>query len=227
MSASDRYNTGPDDLVTKLSNLEARIGALERNPRLSNATIDTGKLTVKDNTGDPRVELGLLDDGTYGLSVKENMQDQFHQVPYIYAASVITQETCTNSSFSNLTTLGPLVSVPVRSSGRILIIITSQIQWQSPAFSAATVGGGYVTIDMAGANTMSATVAFDKILASSLLNVSVSAGTSAEFALAMSTGSGVIEGLNPGLTTITMRYAMQAGATSTDFGKRNLTVVTL
>jgi len=51
MSSSDKYNTGPDDIVSKIADLERRISALETVPRLSNASIDSGALVIKDNTG--------------------------------------------------------------------------------------------------------------------------------------------------------------------------------
>lgn len=233
-SERGRYrNDNNLDLLNMIAQLEQRIDKLERVPRLGAASIDKGNLTIKEGSllianaaGTIVAQTGKLTTGEYGMAIDES-GNGLQQVPYIYAASVATQETSTSSTFGDLATVGPTVTVPVRQSGKLLVIISAQIQWISTA-AAATVGGAYATIEMSGANTIAPLTAFNSILASGHLNTNVSAGTVSHAPQVNSTGAFVFTGLTPGSTTVRMKYARQAGiAIGVDISRRNLTCVNL
>jgi len=143
---------------------------------------------------------------------------------WIVTAAVETQETTSTNSYVDLTTPGPSVTVNIRQTGRILLVLTCQIQWidSDPADGR----GGEVTVEMSGANTMSTATAEGPIR---LTNYNgVNAGTSMSLQ-GTYTQAVVVEGLNAGVTTITMKYkARPAGeAAGVDFGRRSITVITL
>jgi hypothetical protein len=223
-----KYRREPADIVTRLKDLEARLSRLERTPSLGDTSIDKGTLRVKDAAGSVRVQVGQITDGSYGVEVKETGQDQFHQVPYIFSQSVAAFESTVSTGFTDLATVGPTVTVPVRSTGRVLVIITTQIQWAANTPSAGPVTqGGWCTVAFSGANTKSAFTASSDILA---MDVIVWSATGAESDTATKSPSSAFAftGLNPGDTTITMKYAMASGAANAaEFGRRCLTVIAL
>jgi hypothetical protein len=145
----------------------------------------------------------------------------------VFAATVAVQQTRTtaDTSFGDLATVGPEVTVSVRASGRLLVVLTSQIQWiAGPAASPAA--GGWVSLEMAGANTMTAATAADKILPA--YNITPSVATSIAVAAQVSaTAAAVFDGLTPGETLLTMKYARQIAAQAVDFGRRTIVVITL
>lgn len=225
---SSRYNTGPDDLVTKIANLEARLSRLERVPRLSSAAIDSGRLEVIDNTGAVRVQAGLLDDGSYGLSVLEEDQVTLHQVPFVYTATVMIGEVCSSSSYTDLTTPGPTVVVPVKSSGRILILATAQVQWSSLPVAGTVTGDGRFDVAFSGANTRTPNEVVDPLVGIAELLMFTTPGTNSHSAAFSLTAQAVFEGLNAGSTNITMKYARSSGASGNPtIFRRTLTVFTL
>lgn len=230
MTSPGRYRNEPPDITDRILRLEARVQALEANPRAGNTTVDAGAFQVKDATGSVRLRMGLLSDGTYGIEVKEDGQDNFHQVPYIFSSSVDTFEGTGSTSFTDLATFGPSVTVPVRSSGRLLIMLTTQVQWPSNTGSAGPITqGGWATITASGANTISTGTAALKLLPMKLWAWALSGGI--QFTNTTSVGSGsaaVFSGLAVGNTTITAKYAMVTGAANNaEFGRRNLTVIAL
>lgn len=228
MSESDRYRQQNPDLLARIVQLEGRLSTLERVPGIGNTTIDRGTLRVKDENGVVRVELGLLTDGTYGLNVKETASETgFHQVPYVYTNTVPstpgTGETCTSSTYGDLATVGPLVTLPVRSTGRILIIATAQIQFHPVATNPQ--GDGRFDVAFSGANTRTPNETADPLVGvlSDLI-----VGPTERFIIGTITAQSVFEGLTAGNTTVTMKYRnIDAGITTSEFFRRTLTVVNL
>jgi hypothetical protein len=164
---------------------------------------------VKPNTTEATTAIGLL-----------NSQ--------IFADQVPEQDTCTSTAFADLAHFGPQVSVPVRATGRLLILCTAQIQWLT-GFIANVDMGGYVTITMAGANVMTTTTAANRLLPA--FNVSehmAPAGTTvSEAAQVCTTAAAVFDGLNPGSTVVTMKYVNQYAGISVDISRRTLTCIAL
>ncbi len=165
-----------------------------------------------------------------GRMVRPNTPDAAEAIgllnSLIFADSVIVQESRTSTTFGDLATIGPQVTVRVRPSGRLLVLITSQIQFIETAAGGLAQRGGYVSVDLAGANVVDAATASDTVLGAGML--AVTATGLGQIALQGSyTSAGVFEGLAPGDTVVTMRYASQYAGEQMDFGRRNLTVVTL
>jgi hypothetical protein len=230
MTSPGRYRNEPADIVDELNRVKKRLDALEQNPRAGNTTIDTGTLRVKDASGVVRVQVGLLSDGTYGFEVLEEGADAFHQVPFVYTNTVPATpgvgETCSSTTYTDLTTIGPRVTVPVRSTGRILVVATAQIQGVSTA-ALSTSNDGRFDVEFSGANTRSPNETLDPLVGVSKLAIVTI--TNNQFAwISTVTAQAVFEGLNAGNTTITMKYRNPNAATNTsDFFRRTLTVITL
>lgn len=234
MSETSRYNTGPKDIIEYIKSLENRVSALEQMPRLQSASIDSGGVTVKtgairvmDETGSIRLIMGLLPDGNYGINVKENGQNNFHEVPYVYSNFIGTGETATSIlTYQDLATVGPTVDVSVGSSGRILVIATAQIQYLGSAGTNITQGGAF-DVAFSGANTRNPVTGdltfvgiWDQNIITTTNNTFVN--------IATITAQSTFEGLTPGVTTVTMKYRRVTNAASnTDFFRRGLTVVRL
>lgn len=119
---------------------------------------------------------------------------------------------------------GPQVAVNVRSSGRLLIMCTCQIGWVDADSFVGT--GGFVTVDMAGANTMTPVTASATLLPYSFTSTGVAHG-SFDMSIASVTAQGVFAGLNPGLTTITCKYQATIAGQPVDYSRRTLTVFAL
>lgn len=228
-----RYRREPADIISRVTDLEVRISRMERTPSIGDTSIDSGTLRVKDAAGIVRVELGLLSDGSYGLNVKENASEiGFHQVPFIYTATapavVGTGETCSSTTYADLATPGPFVVVPIRSTGRILVIATAQIQWTTP-FAGSTANDGRFDVEFSGANTRSPNEAIDPLVGVTKEQIITTAGaTNAQAHIATITAQAEFSGLTPGNTTITMKYRNPQAATNTsDFFRRVLTVINI
>jgi hypothetical protein len=121
------------------------------------------------------------------------------------ADAVLTQQSTTSTTYANLTTPGPAVTLVVPASGRVLISVTAGIQ--------TTQGGalGFMSFAMSGANTSSGNDA-------TALNL---LGNDFQKASA----SFVLSGLTPGSTTFTAVYRTSAG-TST-FQNRSIWAIPL
>jgi hypothetical protein len=221
-----RYNTGDQtDLIAMIADLAKRLDRLERTPQAGATSVDSGTFVVNDASGVRQVELGLLSDGSYGLNVKEP-SGSFHQVPYVYASTILTGEVCSSNVYGDLATVGPSVTVLVRSSGRILIIASAQVQWIVPA-AVATTGDGRFDVAFTGANTRVPNEVVDPIVGQATQSIAVAAQSTSSYATAL-TMQAVFENLNPGATTFTMKYARSSSATAdpTIF-RRTITVFAL
>lgn len=144
----------------------------------------------------------------------------------VFAAQVPDQDTATLTTFVDLTHYGPEVAVPVRATGRLLVLCTAQLQWTT-GFVAAPARGAYVSITMSGANIMTTGTASNRLLPDFNISLTPSAGTLAEACQVCSTASAVFEGLNPGNTIVTMKYQSQVAANPVDISRRTLTCIAL
>lgn len=222
-----RYRSEPPDLVQKVIDLERRIQQLERLPQAGQTAVNQGTFIATDASGNPRLNVGLLSDGSYGMEVKETNQNTFHQVPYLFADSVATAETTTSGTYVDLTTVGPTVTVPVRSSGRLLIMLSSQVNWNQVTQATSGGQGGTLSVAMSGANTMTAAAASAQLIPAHYWNWSTGGALFAEGTLSQSaTAFAVFSGLTPGLTTIQAKYQSTAG-TTISFRNRNIAVFAL
>ena len=115
---------------------------------------------------------------------------------------VATAQTTTSTSFADLATAGPTVTVTVGASGKVALHLASRIANSSADTDC------YVGVDISGASTVAAT---------SLLIASAGAGKILRFGCTT-----IITGLSAGSTTFKMQYAVAAGTGT--FEARELTV---
>lgn len=213
-AGGSKYNTGPDDLVSRLAALENRIATLERVPSLSNASIDSGGLNVKqgairvyDNLDQIRIAIGKLDDGNYdlaayssdGLSTVNLAQLAFGQ----HAAFDTTNCTvAVNSAFygdPNTGTIGPSVTnVLIGTSGRAKVTISGHFDYLT---AASNDGQLFMSCQIDGATHVSASD-------DTALQEYYSAGGAAHRTISFSR-THLFTGLNPGIHTFTIKYAAE------------------
>ena len=120
------------------------------------------------------------------------------------SAAVATSQATTSTSYTDLATAGPAVTVVVGASGVAIVTVTSQISTSSDT--------GYASVALSSGNTLAA--ADDNAFVSK-----ISTG------VAQGTTTTVLTGLTPGSTIFTMKYKC-AGGVSTSFLNRKIAVVT-
>lgn len=145
----------------------------------------------------------------------------------IFAHSITTAETTASTTYTDLATVGPTVTVNVGPSGR-LVILQAALFGGGAAAGVSPVYEARASVDVSGANTISASDA--TIFAQRRFqNIAIGGGTGATVSwvdqLSMSTIT-VLSGLNTGNTTITMKYR-SPNATTLTFQNRSLVVIRL
>lgn len=121
----------------------------------------------------------------------------------LQSATVATSETTTSTSFTNLATVGPAVSVTVRRSGLVLVSLCASIQNNTAGQRAR------MSFALSGANTA---------VAADVDGIDLQSATGGQDAQLGRTR--LLTGLTPGLTTITAKYLV-SGGTGT-FARREL-----
>jgi hypothetical protein len=134
---------------------------------------------------------------------------------------VLTQQATTSTNWTDLSTVGPQVTITVRPSGRVLVLYSGQIGW---AIAAAGSVGGRMGIDVSGANTMAltGTVATDRWLRAQI----EAGGATTNTGIFGVGGSKMFEGLAPGSTTFKIKYRSSFGQ-SIDFDNRTIVAIPL
>lgn len=131
--------------------------------------------------------------------------------------AVLTQESRSSTSYGDLTTFGPSVTVTVRGTGRLLVCMGCWVQWPS-----GTNDGGDMALNMSGANDLSPTPGDDSVRDW----ISVAGTGVTQTRQAAPFGMRVYEGLNAGETTLWCTYKSVTGST-VDFSRRILVVIAL
>jgi hypothetical protein len=121
-------------------------------------------------------------------------------------AEIATSQSITNTSFVDLATVGPEVTVIVPASGKIFISFGANMTVGTSGNSSR------MTYALSGANTVAAS---DSVSLRAIH--SATTGTSAYV-------TGIISGLNPGSTTVTMKYRSGPSGSAT-WSARTLTVI--
>lgn len=125
-------------------------------------------------------------------------------------AVVTTNESTSSSSFTNLSTVGPEVTVTIGANGLALVSIYARL-------SSATVSNvPAMGFALSGANTVAAS--FDYSISHAAASGAAEARAGATF---------LLTGLTPGSTTFTAKYARESGTVSSVFNDRRLSVVPL
>jgi hypothetical protein len=112
------------------------------------------------------------------------------------AAALLTQQATTSTTYTDLATVGPAITLPVPASGRVLVSVTAGIQTSTGGAS------GFMSFAMSGANTVPP--ATDNSTALNLIGN--------DFQKASATF--VLTGLSPGSTTFTAKYRTNAGTST-------------
>jgi hypothetical protein len=117
---------------------------------------------------------------------------------------IVTQESTSSAAFVDLTTIGPTVVANIKTSGRCLVFTSATISIQ-PGANFPSAWGGFVSLDVSGANTIAPTAingSLGFIFGDNALNQSW---------VQSFTRMIVLSGLNPGLTTFRAKYAVNLG----------------
>ena len=145
----------------------------------------------------------------------------------IYPASVAATEATGSTTYADLTTIGPRVTVPVGPSGRLLVIGTADVSWADVA-GVAILAGGIFGIALSGANTATAFALEGDFFGAAYRDTSVTGGAQLDGNVEQAvTAACVLSGLNVGDTTVLMRYRCFINPPNVSFGHRTLTVVRL
>jgi hypothetical protein len=122
-----------------------------------------------------------------------------------YNATVAAQESTTSASFTDLTTPGPAVTVPVGGSGKVLLIMQAEMQ------SGTNNTYAMMAYAVSGATTVAA-VEIARLRGNSAINEQTVMA------------SAVVTGLTPGNNTFTAKYGAPLGGTQTFANRRILAI---
>ncbi len=188
--------------------------------------LDPGTGTV----GTPVIELGQQYDGTYGLEVFDEQRYLRVQVGELntngdygirvfdqagagmailpsYDATVATQQSTTSTTYVDLATVGPEVTIQVGSSGRVQVAASAFIQVPVQTSQA----GGFVGVSVDGV-APSADLVY-------LLN---SIGVAGGYLAGSYSATTILSGLSQGSHTLKLQYRCYGAATGADFANRFL-----
>lgn len=133
----------------------------------------------------------------------------------IRAGVVTTQQSTASTSYVDLGTVGPQVTVTIGRSGKCLVILSSQMGYAT----ATATGGCKASFVASGANTIGTS-------GQRSINMGTNTGAAGTYRVDQFGATFYLDGLNPGVTTFTMKYGAQNGVTA-DFSDRILVVMPL
>lgn len=191
------YDKLMNDVVTRLENGD-------RIAKIGGSSIKNGALTILDDDDNPRVILGLLPSGEYGILWNAPLGQ-----PTIAEAQDYASGTRTSAAYGDLTgpAAGPSVDCYVRESGKLLVVGVATCA----AVLTAT-AYGQVSFELSGANTLAATD--DR---GAVFQLSVAVASYVDTSLIT---IGVLSGLNPGVTTAKMMYRGNGSWTNSFYARR-------
>lgn len=120
---------------------------------------------------------------------------------------------------------GPEVEIAVGPTGRLLILLSAEISGQSDDTAGSTaICGGAMGFALSGANTLAASRA-RAVVASN--NETVTSSDNTVGVTDAATRTVLLDGLNPGLTTVTSMYALVGDGTQVNINNRNITAIAI
>ncbi len=156
-------------------------------------------ILVNDNTGDPQVRIGQLASGGYGLEAVDASGDlvQLSTLAFGLASSflqIFPAEATSSTSFTDLATVGPSVTVEIGNSGRALVILSALITTSASR-------GGVMGFAVSGATAIAPDQNHSLAFNAQDTNPTSNVGGNYQ-------GSAVFEvtNLNPGSNTFTCKY---------------------
>jgi hypothetical protein len=194
------HGTGPN-LITEITDLRRRLTVLENQQNGG----------VIDNNGVQRIAYGLLSSGDYGFAVTDAPGTTTTEFLPLYEANVLTTESTSSTSYTDLATPGPIVTAVIGMSGQALVTVNSYIGVPG--------GAGVQSAGFAG-------VSIDGTAPASPLDECLYLSVSAAAAVGIATNCScqvVVTGLSPGSHTFEMKYKM-AGPGAVNFDERFLQV---
>lgn len=197
-----------------VQNDDQTVGLWFHDPTTGNPVLKVGQLkegsntyyglAVYDQSGNLMAQVGQLSDGTYGASHVNSSGAQVDLGTMVSptVAEVVTAQSTTSLSFTDLATVGPELTCYIGPSGRALV-------WLSAFVSPGTAdNGGNVGLSIDGG--------------SADLNYSIEYETSTAFIGSTVTGPQLITGLSTGNHTFKMQYSSTSGTVT--FSNRYLLV---
>lgn len=170
--------------------------------------VGTDKLTVSD-TEPVSPSLGdvwIDSDAEFGdLAFRDNIEPDDLNLG-TSTDFIVTAETTTSATYTNLATHGPEVTVSVPASGIVLVFMSVRMEINS------SVNTALMAVELSGANTLAAHADNGCQLRPMIVNGQATVGTHVLFT-----------GLTPGSTTFTLKYSV-TGSTGT-YARRRLTVL--
>jgi hypothetical protein len=138
--------------------------------------------------------------------------------------SVTATEDYSSSSFGDLATVGPEVELTVGATGRVLVTLSATIEYEAERGFGANSAGGMMSFEMSGANTLMPFLS--RAVRGRIEYSSAQVPTFDTDLTGILDASKVVllEGLNPGLTTFTAKYAIYGAGSPVLFGNRVITV---
>lgn len=136
------------------------------------------------------------------------------------SASVLAGESTTSTSFTDLTTVGPIVNAIVKGSGKLLVVLSASMLAQDTGASS----GAYMAVDVVASNgtTVITAAAFLGPLgfeysdnASHLIGDSIHAARTS------------LLSLSPDAYTLTAKYSSASGGNDANFFNRNVTCISI
>lgn len=178
-------------------------GALIACPYMDSYVPTIGEAVVMLSAGPAWVVLGSASTGTPPLTQEY--------------AEVLAQESTSSGSYTDLTTVGPSVTIQVPATGRVLVHYGCQIGWIDN--NADGNMGGAVAVATSGAN-VSGPDANREARAYTQLG-----GTTYNVGIFQVSNYKPFSGLAQGLTTFTLQYVSLAAGKTCDFSKRSILVL--
>ena len=134
---------------------------------------------------------------------------------------VAATESTTSDPFTDLTTLGPTVTITVRASGKVLLFLGATIKVNSPG---AQLWGGFMSAQISGANTVAPNAVPGNL--GYFQGTGSAVGISTEWSFARMIP---LTDLTPGETTFTAKYAVGSGlpGETAQFRNRSIAVFAL
>lgn len=191
-----------------------------------NIKLTDGSLDVFDNAGIKQVEIGKLSDDSYGLAAVSAAGTLTKLNDLIFGPQtdfVLATITANDTGLYS----GPSVTVTVGETGRLIIILSAQMEYESinQPVGVSSAGGGRMGFGMTGANSMGPD-AFKSLVFTDSLGLGGDVSNTHTIT-ATRRGSYVhfLEGLNPGATFVQAHYSAAYSGKTVDFRDRTLIVL--
>lgn len=234
MSGTPLY---PKDLATEWERMKRDVKDIftSANYRRAQQNINTGYLTVanggllvRDDVGDIQAIVGLLPNGNYGIAATNGgttLVELNTLALGIQSDTVTSFQSTTNNNYTDLSTVGPSVTVTVGTAATVLVTIGCNLEFDIPKIPTNSVAsyGGYMSFAVSGAATINP---LDQNAFGKRHRVDTSgsgswnAVTTQEIA---GSRQAKVDLPGPGTYTFTAKYLAYSAGTAT-FGNRTITV---